>query len=81
MPVAKTGKFIELPQDLIEDVNAMVAKYGTTFTFEVIDALRRHVAYPPVRQPEPLPDSPVATQEPTGTQEQPRKRKKSAQPV
>jgi hypothetical protein len=59
MPVAKTGKFIELPQELIEDVNAMVAKYGTTFTFEVIDALRRHVAYPPMRKPEPLPDSPV----------------------
>lgn len=57
MPAEKTGKFIELPTDLVAATQQMCERYGTTFTFEVVDALRRHVAYPPERKPEPLPDT------------------------
>lgn len=55
MPPDKVGKFVELPVDLVAEVQRMCDRYGTTFTFEVADALRRHVAYPPERKPESLP--------------------------
>lgn len=53
----KVGKFIELPVELVAEVMKLCAKHDTTFTAEVVDALRRHLAYPPKREPEPLPDA------------------------
>jgi hypothetical protein len=51
----KVGKFVEIPPDVVAAVQALAERMGTTFTFELIDALKRHVAYPPARVPEPLP--------------------------
>lgn len=59
-PGARPGfgaKYIELPADVVAAVKSLAATYGTTFVTEVADALRRHVAYPPRREPEPLPDA------------------------
>jgi hypothetical protein len=53
----KVGKFIELPEDVTAEVSKLCERWGTTFTFEVVDALRRHTTYPPTRTPEPLPDA------------------------
>jgi hypothetical protein len=77
MPVKKAGKFVEIPRELLEAVNAMCERFGTTFTFELVDALRRHVAYPPERKPEPLPAESVTPPDPPAKKSaaKPRKRK------
>lgn len=54
----KVGKFIELAKELADALKAFSDAQGTTFTYEVEDAIRRHLAYPPDRRPEPLPDAP-----------------------
>jgi hypothetical protein len=54
---AKVGKFVEVPPDVHAAVLAMCERWGTTYTFELVDALRRHTTYPPKRVPEPLPDA------------------------
>lgn len=56
--LARPGKFVELPRDVAEELKAMAERYGTNFTHELVDAARRHIAYPPERKPEPLPDAP-----------------------
>lgn len=57
MPPEKVGKFVELNADLMKEFLAMCEKNGTTFRFEMEDAMRRHLAYPPLREPTPLPDA------------------------
>lgn len=54
-----SGKFFQLPVALVDEIKKICGRYGTTFTYEVVDALQRHAAYPPAREPEPLPDSPA----------------------
>jgi hypothetical protein len=51
----KVAKYLEIPPDVAAAVQALADRMGTNFTFEVIDALKRHTAYPPARVPEPLP--------------------------
>lgn len=60
------GKYIELPPELIAAVERLAAVRGNKFREEVIDALRRHVAYPPPppTPPAPLPDAAPATPPP-----------------
>lgn len=57
MPPKKAGKFVELDAELLASFQAMCERNGTTFRFELEDAMRRHLAYPPARKPEPLPDA------------------------
>jgi hypothetical protein len=57
MPPGKVGKFVELPVELVAELQRFCERQGTTFTFELAEAIRRHLAYPPKREPEPLPDA------------------------
>ncbi|WP_439628903.1 hypothetical protein [Gemmata sp.] len=51
-PRKNKGVYMELPPDLVEQVKALAERRGHTFKDEVIEGLRRHVAYPP---PPPAP--------------------------
>ena len=53
------GKYIELPPELVAEVERLAKVRGHKFREEVIDALRRHLAYPPPppTPPAPLPDA------------------------
>lgn len=74
MPAEKVGKFIELPKSLVAEIQKMCEEYGTTFTFEVVDGLNRHVANPPQRKPEPLP--PVVREAPAMAPKKPKPARK-----
>jgi hypothetical protein len=50
-----TGKYIELPSELAAEVDKFAEKRGESFKAVVVDALRRHMAYPP---PPPVPVAP-----------------------
>ena len=64
MPPEKTGKFMELDAELLREFQAICDRNGTTFRFEMEDAMRRHLAYPPKRDAEPIPDSKPASKKP-----------------
>lgn len=54
-PVKGTKQvLVELPEQLVADAKAFAAKRTQTFKDVVIEALRRHMAYPP-----PAPEPPV----------------------
>lgn len=53
----KKGKFVEFELSLLDQFEETCKANGTTFRFELEDAMRRHLAYPPKREPEPLPDA------------------------
>lgn len=52
----KKGLYVELPEAMIADLKEFAERAGTGIAFEVRDAIRRHLAFPPKREPEPLPD-------------------------
>lgn len=49
--------YVELPEDLLAELKKFVDVAGTSLAFEVRDAIRRHLAYPPDRKPDPLPNA------------------------
>ena len=57
MPPDKVGKFVEVNAELMAAFNEMCARNGTTFRFELEDAMRRHLAFPPRREPEHIPET------------------------
>jgi hypothetical protein len=50
----KRAKMVELETGLLGEFEAMCKENGTTFRFELEDAMRRHLRYPPRREPEPF---------------------------
>lgn len=50
----KTPKYLELPDDLVRRVQAFGDGRGEPFVAVVVQALERHLAYPPATVP-PLP--------------------------
>ncbi|HYH64778.1 MAG TPA: hypothetical protein VD866_08810 [Urbifossiella sp.] len=50
----KRAKMVELETGLLAAFEAKCKANGTTFRFELEDAMRRHLAYPPKREPEPF---------------------------
>ena len=50
----KKAKMVELETGLLAEFEARCKANGTTFRFELEDAMRRHLAYPPKREPEPF---------------------------
>ena len=66
--LARPGVFFELSRELMAAFNEMCARNGTTFRFELEDAMRRHLAFPPRREPEHIPptdaDQPPAPPKP-----------------
>lgn len=51
---------------LLDEFEATCKANGTTFRFELDDAVRRHLKYPPRREPEPLPDAADESAKPKG---------------
>ncbi len=66
------AKYLELPIDLDSAVNDFAADRGQTYRSVVVDALRRHLAYPP-----PLPDTAPAPIPDAGNGSPKKSRKKS----
>ena len=57
----KTPKYIEFPTELAVRLQTFADGRGESFTFHVLEAVRRHLDYPPPPRPSPppLPDSPA----------------------
>lgn len=57
-------RYVELPTELDAELEAFAAARGQTFKAVIVEACRRHLAYPPpppAAQPlAPLPDGPAA---------------------
>jgi hypothetical protein len=60
----KRAKMVEIETGLLDQFEAKCKANGTTFRFELEDAMRRHLTYPPRREPEPLPDAAPAVEPP-----------------
>ena len=56
----KRAKMVELETGLLAEFEARCKANGTTFRFELEDAMRRHLRYPPRREPEPFTDAAAA---------------------
>ena len=56
-PRKHKGVYVELPPDLVEKAKAFGEKRGEGFKDVVVDALQRHLAYPP-SPPAPEPYAP-----------------------
>lgn len=63
------GKYVELPLDLVADAERFAVDRGLKFREVVIEALRRHLAFPP--PPPTL--APLPTNEPAPTPAKKRK--------
>lgn len=58
--------YLELPIELVTRIDAMAAKMHRTRKAEIMQAIERHLAYPPEPQPLP-PDAVTTTPEPKPT--------------
>jgi len=62
--ITAVAKYIELPTELVAELDAFAEARGQTFRAVVIDACRRHLRYPPPADPAPFPDVPVSVLSP-----------------